>query len=192
MDFRRSSFSKKQRDSFSQMESTSSLISPRDNQFALNESFVSSFRLTVKERQKEILEQIQFKKYSTKLKYCSTFFLFFAIFILLNSCIGFSSAPFYEHDTGCKRADMTVSCKPLQTLVSFLYAFEMIGSLILCVQGLLLFGLADHIKFIKLARCIQTFTKIVLVLYLLIIICRIGLYLKIHYDVLQNDPNDLD
>ena len=187
MDFSRSSFSKKQRDSFA--ESSTSLISPG---FGINDSFISSFRMTVHERQKEILEQIQYKKYSKRLKYCSTFFLFFAIFILLNSCIGFSSAPFYEHNTNCKRQDLTAPCKSLQTIVSVLYAFEMIGSLILCVHGLLLFGLADHIKFVKLARCINNFTKIVLVIYLMIIICRIGLYLKIHYDVLQHDPKELD
>ena len=73
-----------------------------------------------------------------------------------------------------------------------MYSFEMAGSLILCMHGLLYFILADHIKTKKLANVLVKFTKVALILYSLIILIRICIFIKVHIEVLQVDKNDED
>lgn len=119
------------------------------------------------------------KKFQKQLKICSYFFLFWAIFILLNACIGFSSAPFYLPEVKCNRLEPNDDCRFLQRLASALYMFEIIGSLLLVIHGLLLIALVDHIKSLRLIQVIRRFTKTVLLLYIVLIIMRIGVYIKV-------------
>eukprot|EP00347_Sterkiella_histriomuscorum_P015920 403355183 len=118
--------------------------------------------------------------------------MFWAIFILLNACIGFSSAPFYLPDVRCNHLEPTDDCKYLRQLTSALYMFEIIGSLLLVIHGLLLIALIDHVKSLKLIRFIRKYTKIVLALYLLLIICRVGLYIKVQSEVANIDTEEVD
>jgi hypothetical protein len=52
-------------------------------------------------------ERNQVDKYKLKLKVTSLFYVAFSVFILLNACIGFSSAPYYERYTNCTEYDVT-------------------------------------------------------------------------------------
>jgi len=52
---------------------------------------------------------------------------------------------------------------------------------------MLTIALVDHIKNLKLIRFIMMFTKVVICLYVLLVIIRIGVYLRVSYEVLQVD-----
>lgn len=105
--------------------------------------------------------------------------MFWAIFILLNACIGFSSAPFYLPKVECNHLEPSDNCRNLKSLTSAIYMFEIIGSLLLVMHGLLLIALIDHIKSLKLIRFLKRFTRIVVLMYALLIILRIGVYIKV-------------
>lgn len=173
-------------------QSQSSILTSKSSRYDINDSITFAFRMTTLERNKELQEQTKIKKFQRKLKLCSTFFLFFALFILLNSCIGFSSAPFYERELSCNRVETTPACETLKAYTSVLYGFELTGSLLLVIHGMICFALADHIKWMKLADIVHKYTKIAFVIYVVIIICRIGLYLKVHYEVLKVDYHNYD
>lgn len=132
------------------------------------------------------------RKFQKRLKVCAYFFMFWAIFILLNACIGFSSAPFYLPEVKCNHLEPSDDCKYLKSLTSALYMFEIIGSLLLVIHGLLLIALIDHIKSLKLIRFIKRFTKVVLVLYVLLIILRVGVYIKVQSEVSSIDSAEDD
>lgn len=116
--------------------------------------------------------------------------MFWAIFILLNACIGFSSAPFYIPDVKCNHLEPSDDCKYLKALTSVLYMFEMVGSLLLVIHGLLLIALIDHIKSIRLITFIKRYAKAVILLYLLLILMRIGVYIKVQSEVSTIDYNE--
>ncbi|CDW90837.1 UNKNOWN [Stylonychia lemnae] len=154
--------------------------------------FSSHMKFANEERLKEIKEQKIVRKFQKQLKICAYFFLFWATFILLNSCIGFSSAPFYLPEVKCNHLEPSDNCKYLKSLTSALYCFEIIGSLLLVIHGLLLIALIDHIKHLKLIRLIQRFTKVVIILYLVLIVLRIGVYIKVQSEVASIDSNETD
>ena len=101
------------------------------------------------------------------------------MFILINACIGLSSAPFYVPDVKCKRYEPTEDCSNLQRLTSAMYGFEMIGSLLLICHSLIGIALIDYIKNLRLIRFLRQFTRIVLLVYILLIILRVGVYIKV-------------
>lgn len=71
-----------------------------------------------------------FRKRITRWSY---YILFIASYCLLNVCIGFSSAPFYEKSINCYIFDPTEDCKSLMNKVDRLYVLELIvGLLITC------------------------------------------------------------
>lgn len=70
--------------------------------------------------------------------------------------------------------------------------FEMIGSLLLVIHGLLLIALVDHIKTLRLIQVIRRFTKTVLILYTLLIIMRIGVYIKVQSEIADIDVEEED
>jgi hypothetical protein len=71
----------------------------------------------------------------------------------------------------------------LRKMTSAMYTVELSGALLLIIHGLLLIALVDHIKSIKLLRIVNKSTKVLIVLYVLLIIVRIGIYFRVHYDV---------
>lgn len=75
----------------------------------------------------------------------------------------------------------------MENIVEVLYTVELIGSIILCTHALLLFVMADLIKSLSIAQFLVKFTKLILGVYLLFIIFRIILYLKIHADIVLID-----
>jgi uncharacterized membrane protein len=118
--------------------------------------------------------------------------MFFSNFLLLNACVGFSSAPFYLPGLNCNRVEPTPDCEQLQKATSAMYTVELIGAVILIIHGLLLTGLIDNIKSIKLLRAVNKITKVLIVIYLIMIIVRIGLYFRVHSDLVGLDTKNLD
>jgi len=55
-------------------------------------------------------EDEKFVAYRFKLKVISLFFVSLSVFILVNACIGASSAPFYDKFTSCNRYELTEDC----------------------------------------------------------------------------------
>lgn len=110
----------------------------------------------------------------------------------MNSCIGLSSAPFYLPDVRCNRLEPNDECLYLKRLTSALYFFEIIGSLLLVIQGLVTIALVDHLKSVKLIKFLRVFTKVAVTMYVLLIILRIGVYIKVQYEVSVIDSAEDD
>ena len=193
MEFRRSGSTSSRSSSFIKKTTKTSI----DEDSRLQESlmsgdFSSHMRFASEERLKELKEMRRIRKFQKQLKICAYFFLFWAIFILLNACIGFSSAPFYLPEVHCNHLEPSEDCVYLKNLTSALYLFEIIGSLLLVIHGLLLIALVDHIKSLKLIRFLKRFTRSVLILYTLLIVLRVGLYIKVQSEVASIDSGESD
>ena len=76
----------------------------------------------------------------------SLYLVIFSVFILLNACIGYSSAPFYTPDTSCNAFQPDNACITLKHSTSALYMLEMAFSLILCANGCLAVSLCDNLE----------------------------------------------
>lgn len=57
-----------------------------------------------------LAEDEKFDKYKLKLKAISLFYIILSVFVLINSSIGASSAPFYDKYTECSKFDLTDEC----------------------------------------------------------------------------------
>ena len=152
----------------------------------------NSLRFASEERQKEVAEMRELRKYTRRFKCISYFFLFFSIFILMNACIGFSSAPFYLPDVNCNSLEPTEECLYLKNLTAVLYFIEMFGSLLMVMHGLLTIAIIDYLKSLRFIRFLIKFTKTVMMLYIILIIVRIGIYIKVHYEVTLVDNHNKD
>ena len=97
----------------------------------------------------------------------------------MNASIGASSAPFYDKYTECNKLSLTTNCKELMKYSSALYGFEVIGSIILSIHGLLGMTLLEYIKRIWLIRTLNYYTKVALFLYIGDALLRTAMYLKI-------------
>ena len=95
----------------------------------------------------------------------SLFYVFFSTFILLNASIGASSAPFYDKYTECSKYELTSECEELMKYTSALYGFEVIGSILLSIHGLIGMTLLEYIKKVWLVRTLNYYTKIAVFLY---------------------------
>jgi hypothetical protein len=135
-------------------------------------------------------EEEKFSKYRMKLKVVSLFFMLLSLFILLNACIGASSAPFYDKFTVCSKMSLNDDCEQLMHFSSALYGFELIGSLILVVHGLIGMTLLEYIKRICLIRTLNYYTKVALFLYSLDALLRTAIYLKIKNLVVPVEEED--
>jgi len=180
---RTSSFSKKQRMA---LDEESRLHQSLMSDFSSHMSFNSDERL------KELKELRVIKRFQRKCKIFAYFFLFWACFILLNACIGFSSAPFYIPAAKCNKLEPNNDCSFLKSLSYAMYSFEMVGSLLLVIHGLLLIALVDHIKSVRLLQNIRRFSKASFILYIILIIMRIGVYFKVEDEIKGIDNDEAD
>ena len=124
-------------------------------------------------------ERQAIRKYECKLRFLSAFYLFFAIFILLNACIGFSSSPYFERYTTCQQYHVTPECVSLRRRVDVIYSCEMAGSLVLVAHGMLGLILLENMKSIRWAQALQYYSRVAIPVYITIIIMRISFYIKI-------------
>ena len=113
------------------------------------------------------------------MKSISLFFVFFSCFILINASIGASSAPFYDKYTECSKYELSPDCKKLKSYTSALYGFEVVGSLVLVIHGLLGMTLLEYIKKVWLIRTLNYYTKVALILYSVDVLLRTAMYIKI-------------
>jgi hypothetical protein len=63
----------------------------------------------------------------------------------------------------------------------------MTGALFLIIHGMLTVALVDYIKSLRLNKFLSKFSKIVLVFYILLIIVRVGIYIKLHTELKSVD-----
>lgn len=133
------------------------------------------------------IEQAE-RLYLKKLKLVGYFYLAFSTFIILNSVIGFSSAPFYLPLANCNKIQPTQKCEKLETYSKVLYSIELICGLVLMFQGLLIMRIIDFITNVNLIKFSTRLTYIAIILYLVIMICRVGVFFEV--DSLAEDLTD--
>ena len=63
--------------------------------------------------------------------------------------------------------------------VSALYAFEAIGSLFLVIHGLIGMVLVEHTRNLRLITCMNVYTKVALIFYIICAVLRISMYFKV-------------
>lgn len=68
----------------------------------------------------------------------------------------------------------------MKDITAFLYFLEMFGSLLMVIHGLLTIALIDHLKNLKLIRFVIKFTKIVMGTYVVLVIMRVAVYMRIY------------
>lgn len=73
-----------------------------------------------------------------------------------------------------------------------MYSFEMAGSFILVGHGVLCFAVADFIRKVLLIKILIKFSKIGFIVYTILIICRIGIFLKVHSEVQGVEEEGVD
>lgn len=114
--------------------------------------------------------------------------------ILLNAAIGASSAPFYDKYTVCTRYELTDHCRVLMKYTSVLYGFEVVGSLILVVHGLLGMVLKEYVKRIKVIKTLNYYTKVAIILYAIDVLLRTAIYFKIVslIEPVEEDGHEVD
>lgn len=109
----------------------------------------------------------------------SLYYVFLGTFVILNASIGASSAPFYDKYTECSKFELTSDCEQLMKYTSALYGFEVIGSILLSIHGLMGMTLLEYIKKVWLVRALNYYTKVVLALYIVDTLLRSAMYFKI-------------
>lgn len=101
------------------------------------------------------------------------------MFILLNACIGLSSAPFYDTETSCNLYQPSNQCLILETNTDILYCFELAFSIIVVVNGCLVISLADNLRMNCLRRVTSIYSKVGLFAYPVLFITRIALFIDV-------------
>jgi len=85
------------------------------------------------------------------------FLVVFSVFVLLNACIGYSSAPFYTPETTCSAYNPDPSCLTLKQSAEALYMVEIVFSLLLCANGCLAVSLCDNLENVCLRKTVSTY-----------------------------------
>lgn len=73
-----------------------------------------------------------------------------------------------------------------------MYIMELIGSLLMVVHGLLLIGLLENLKNLKLIRILHSFTKCLLICYALLFVIRTATYIGVHSELAKLDTKNMD
>jgi len=120
--------------------------------------------------------------------------LFIASYVLLNVCIGFSSAPFYETTINCYIFDPTPDCESLMNKVNRLYILELLVGLLIVFQGTLglIFVDRDNIKRMNIAKMIKKSSKVALIVYILLFCIRIGFFFDVRIQLNNINPDRYD
>ncbi len=149
------------------------------NQGSLTRNSSASYHLQASSRQAQQLSSLELIR--KRLKVLSMYFVIFSVFILLNACIGFSSAPFYSPSAQCDIYNPSAECKQLEVNSQILYAFELCFSLVLVANGCLVVSLSDNLQNQCLRQLTVVYARVGLVLYPALLLVRAVLY----YDVVQ-------
>ena len=141
--------------------------------------------MKLKRREEEFSLRQRLKAIRKNIKNSALFFLGFSLFIILNDCVGLSSAPFYSTHVRCKLAEPSDECQTLMTLAKVIYLSEMVAGFMLSVQSILLYYVNDNFsqsftsfnpkKKIDTGK-IKRVIKGMLTAYLVILALRVFLY----------------
>jgi len=170
------------------MESIDESIQSQHSRFSTNPLLENFKKSLIGNDVVNLLEEKARNKMKCKLKVVGYFFITLSIYILLNCAIGFSSAPFYERLANCNRNEPTPECSYVEKLSEAIYFFELVGGMFLLLHGLLIVSAMDYLTSYKFARAVDIYTKVVIVIYVIVIICRIGIYAKLADEIPKIDP----
>lgn len=115
----------------------------------------------------------------------------FALFIILNDCIGLSSAPFYLPNVGCNPIEPSWQCNKLKNLSQAIYIIEMIGGFSLSIQAIGLYYLIENKGNPIASNKIKHMTRIFLAIYSLIWVTRITLFIIMIYYAEEHIENGI-
>ena len=141
-----------------------------------------SFQQQTQLRQKERTRKSSFDTVGRWLKNSAVLQVGFSVFVLLNACIGLSSAPFFATDTACSLYNSnnnTPACEGLQGSATGLYAVEIAYSLVLVVNGCVTIALADNLTNVCLRKTNSVYAKLGLLVYPFLMIARVSLYAQL-------------
>lgn len=132
-------------------------------------------------RDLEKMEKQIYRIYKKKVKYWSYFVVSISAYILLNACIGYSSAPFYIKDIQCYIFDPTPHCRALEGQVSWLYGTDMLTGFTLLFIGMigLYFIDRDNIRNMTVAHFLKKSCRVVLVMIIVLLILRIYFFVMV-------------
>jgi hypothetical protein len=116
------------------------------------------------------------ENFRKKLRVYSLYQVIFSVFILLNACIGYSSAPFYTPETTCSIFTPDAPCLAIETEANALYSTELAFSIVLVVNGCLAITLSDNLDNRCLLKLVSFYSKIGLIAYPGLFIARFVLY----------------
>ena len=125
-----------------------------------------------------------------RLFHCSVFLVSFSVFILLNACIGLSSAPFYARRTDCNLFNKSEQCDRLEKQARNLYGLDLITSILVCANGCLLMALSENLQHARLRRAGALSAKAGLFLFPLLFLARTTLFLEVVNELKSVNPED--
>jgi len=140
----------------------------------------------------ELEENLIYNDFKKKIKRWAYFVMVLSAYVLLNVCIGFSSAPFYKNDIECYVFDPTPLCAELKSNTAHLYFSELIYGIMMITQGTIGMVLVDNIRVNKFAILLKKSCKICIIGYIILFILRIGLFFEVHRVVMLIDPSHDD
>jgi hypothetical protein len=109
----------------------------------------------------------------------SLYQVIFSVFILLNACIGYSSAPFYTPETTCSIFTPDSSCVAIENEANAIYSTELAFSLALVINGCLAITLCDNLDNRCLLKLVSLYSKVGLFAYPGLFIARFVLYANV-------------
>jgi hypothetical protein len=95
-------------------------------------------------REEDFRLRQRLKRIRSNLKHIAHYFLAFSLFIIINACVGLSSAPFYITHVKCKLVEPSQDCLSLKSLSTGTYISEMLGGFFLAFQSSLIYYFLDN------------------------------------------------
>jgi len=74
-------------------------------------------------------------------------------------------------------------------LATALYSVELIGALVLLIQGLLIVSTIEYFESYKFSRLVHIYSKVAICVYVVAFIVRVGIYIKLSGQVAKVDPD---
>jgi hypothetical protein len=122
-----------------------------------------------------------YRSFQKRVKYWAYFVFILSGYVLLNVCIEFSSAPFYEANVeGCYEYNTSAGCEKLASKTSRLYISELLYGMMMITQATIALVLIENIRRVKIAEVLRKACMVTLVGFIVCFILRIGLFFDVH------------
>ena len=112
-------------------------------------------------------------------------------YVLLNVCIEYSSAPYYEASVACLEI-FTRECEKLGGKTTRLYLSETLYGVMMITQATIALILIENIRSIKLARTLQKACKVTLIGFVFCFLLRLILFFDVHSQLEKVVKNHTD